>query len=103
VKEFILSDDDIKIAPLSEKQLEVLADIRVWLSYFHTVQEIVSAEKTPTLSIVLPLYEQLIKLLDDLKLDLPKLEHAIAASIMKLKEYVVKSRKAKIYVLAMGK
>jgi len=67
------------------------------------VQEIVSAEQTPTLSIVLPLYEQLMKLLEDLKMKLPKLEHAISAAIMKLEEYLVKSRKAKIYILAMGK
>ncbi|KAK7457829.1 hypothetical protein VKT23_010173 [Stygiomarasmius scandens] len=47
MKEFILSDDNIKIAPLSEKQLKVLVGIHVWLSYFHTVQEIVSADSNP--------------------------------------------------------
>jgi Na+-transporting methylmalonyl-CoA/oxaloacetate decarboxylase gamma subunit len=97
-----LDHDDIRIAPLSDDQLQVLQDVRLFLSYFHTVQEVVSAEQTPTLSLVLPLYEQLIVLLQDLKLELPKLEHAISAAIMKLEEYLVKSRKAKIYVLAMG-
>lgn len=66
------------------------------------MQEIVSAEKTPTLSLVLPLYEKLIALLTKLKIQLPKLEHAIAASVWKLEEYLEKSRQTKIYALAMG-
>lgn len=67
------------------------------------MQEIVSAEKTPTLSLVLPLYEKLIALLNKLKMQLPKLEHAISASLLKLEEYLAKSRQTKVYALAMGK
>lgn len=69
---------------------------------FHAVQELVSAEKTPTLSIVLPMYEKLITLLQSLKLCLPKLSHAISASISKLTEYLQLSQCMRVYALAIG-
>lgn len=84
-------------------ELQVLDDIRKFLQVPHVVQELVSAEKTPTLSLVLPLYEQLIVMLRDLKIDLPKLSHAINASIEKLQEYMEKTRKTPMHIFAMGK
>ncbi|KAJ6509621.1 hypothetical protein DFH09DRAFT_942511, partial [Mycena vulgaris] len=78
-------------------------DIRRFLQVPHIVQEIVSAEKTPTLSIVLPMYEKLIVMLRDLAKDLDVISHAINATIKKLEEYLGKSRRTKMYALAMGK
>ncbi|KAJ7306235.1 hypothetical protein DFH08DRAFT_918611 [Mycena albidolilacea] len=72
------------------------------LRIFHLVQEIVSAEKTPTLSVVLPLYEKLIVMLNDLTKELGEISHAIKASVEKLEEYLAVSRCTKIYSLAMG-
>jgi hypothetical protein len=66
------------------------------------VQEIVSAERTPTLSVVLPIYEKLIVMLGDLKTLKPEISHAISASIDKLEEYMAISRRTKIYALAIG-
>ena len=66
---------------LNNTKIQVLSDIQQFLYIFHIVQEIVSAEKTPTLSLVLPLYEKLVALLNKLKIQLPKLEHAIEASV----------------------
>lgn len=66
------------------------------------VQELVSAEKTPTISHVLPMYEKLVVMLTDLKRDLPELSHAISETITKLEEYLAKSRKTKFYALAIG-
>ncbi|KAF5375571.1 hypothetical protein D9615_009215 [Tricholomella constricta] len=86
---------------LDDMQLRVLNDIRSFLYVFHTVQEVVSADKTPTLSVVLPLYEQLISMLRDLKRSIPNLAHVISASQDKLEEYLSKSRKTRIYSLAM--
>lgn len=60
-----------------------------------------SAEKTPTLSIVVPTYEKAIIMLKDLHLTLPKLAHAIDKSVKKLTEYLAISQTTKIYVLAM--
>ncbi|KZP07599.1 hypothetical protein FIBSPDRAFT_707160, partial [Athelia psychrophila] len=67
----------------------------------HVVQELVSAEKTPTLSLILPMYEQLIGMLQDLKFELPKLGHAIEAARVKLDEYMEKTRKTPMHVFAM--
>ncbi|KAF5378856.1 hypothetical protein D9615_006941 [Tricholomella constricta] len=86
---------------LDDMQLRVLNDIRSFLYVFHTVQEVVSADKTPTLSVVLPLYERLISMLRDLKRSIPNLAHVISASQDKLEEYLSKSRKTRIYSLAM--
>jgi hypothetical protein len=69
----------------------------------HVVQEIVSTEKTPTLSLVIPMYEKLVVMLNDLKRELPELSHAISASVIKLDEYLAKSRRTKLYALAIGK
>ncbi|KAJ6463695.1 hypothetical protein C8R47DRAFT_992515, partial [Mycena vitilis] len=82
--------------------LRVLQDVRRFLEIFHVVQEIVSAEKTPTLSIVLPLYEKLIIMLNNLAKELDVISHAIHASVRKLEEYLAKSRGTKMYALAMG-
>ncbi|KAJ7659441.1 hypothetical protein B0H17DRAFT_903015, partial [Mycena rosella] len=83
--------------------LQVLQDIRRFLKIPHIVQEIVSAEKTPTLSIVLPMYEKLIVILKDFAKDLAVISHAINATVGKLEEYLGKSRHTKMYSLAMGK
>lgn len=81
----------------------MLTDIHRFLYVPHVVQEIVSAEKTPTLSLVLPMYEKLVVMLHDLKSELPKLSHAISASIIKLEEYLAESRRTKLYALAIGR
>jgi len=94
---------DISDYALSDIQLQVLDDIRTFLNVFHSAQQIASAEKTPTLSIVIPVYEKLIEMLQNLKQHLPNLSHAIAASISKLQEYMDKARSTKAYVLAMRK
>ncbi|KDR81152.1 hypothetical protein GALMADRAFT_61216 [Galerina marginata CBS 339.88] len=91
------------ITDLTANQLQVLKDIRLFLNVFHTAQQIVSAEQTPTLSIVIPVYEHLIGMLEDLKRHVPNISHAIQASIGKLEEYLEKSRSNKVYVLAMCK
>lgn len=82
--------------------LRVLGDIRRVLEVFHVVQEVVSAQKTPTLSMVLPLYENLIVMLKNLATELGEISHAINASIHKLEDYLSFSRRTRIYSLAMG-
>ncbi|KAJ7059958.1 hypothetical protein C8F01DRAFT_989009, partial [Mycena amicta] len=87
----------------TEKQLQVLSDVRAVLSAAHFIQEIVSAEHTPTLSVVIPLYEMFRQLLTrDLKNTFPKLSHALDAAGRKLDGYLDKARASKIYGLAMG-
>ncbi|KAF5329696.1 hypothetical protein D9619_009224 [Psilocybe cf. subviscida] len=97
----IAENDDLADHAFTDAQFRVASDIRVFLQVFHSVQELVSAEKTPTLSIVLPLYELLLRMLKDLSRVRIKLAHAINASITKLEEYLAISRTAKMYSLAM--
>jgi len=92
---------DIENLALSNLELQVLSDIRTFLNVFHSAQQVVSAEHTPTLSIVIPTYELLITMLKDLKRHLPNLKHAIQASTSKLEEYMGKARSTKMYILAM--
>ncbi|KAJ6528087.1 hypothetical protein B0H19DRAFT_969339 [Mycena capillaripes] len=75
--------------------------IRRFLQVLHLVQDIISAEKMPTLSYALLLYEQLIIMLKDLAKELPKLILGINAIIRKLEEYFHMSRQKKIYGLTM--
>ncbi|KAJ6602746.1 ribonuclease H-like domain-containing protein, partial [Mycena vulgaris] len=95
--------EEISWHALDSATLQVLQDIRRFLQIPHIVQEIVSAEKTPTLSIVLPMYEKLILMLKDLAKDLAVISHAINATVGRLEEYLGKSRRTKMYSLAMGK
>ncbi len=80
--------DELDEYRLTTVELNALYDIREFLGYAHSVQELVSAEQTPTLCIVISLYEQLIQKLEDAKYDLPKLAHALNAAIAKLQEYL---------------
>ena len=92
---------DVAEHALTDIEITVLKDIRSFLSVFHYAQQIVSAEKTPTLSIVIPVYEKLIGMFQNLKRHKPNIAHAIKASIEKLEEYMGKARSTKMYVLAM--
>lgn len=87
---------------LNAAQLRVLSDIRDFLHSFHLVQEVLSAEKTPTLPMAIPAFENLVELLRLLRETLPKIAHGITASIRKLTKYMLKARKTRIYSLAMS-
>ena len=62
----------------------------------------VSFQRMPTLSFVLLLYEKLILMVNDMRVFYPGLSKGIDAGLDKLKQYLGKSRKVKIYTLAMG-
>ncbi|KAH7876160.1 uncharacterized protein C8R40DRAFT_1043014, partial [Lentinula edodes] len=103
IRQFVQNDPKICDTELfSPVELQVLDDIREYLFAFHSIQELASAEKTPTLSIVLPLYEGLIEILGLMKSTLPNLSHVIDVSLEKLREYTNKARVTRIYGLAMG-
>ncbi|KAL0061728.1 hypothetical protein AAF712_011399 [Marasmius tenuissimus] len=89
------------ITMLCDIQLRVLADIREVLHYPHSIQESVSAERTLTLHLVVPLYEELLDILKSLKSKFPKLSHALDAAILKLNDYIKIARESKIYGLAI--
>ncbi|KAF5358783.1 hypothetical protein D9758_008530 [Tetrapyrgos nigripes] len=94
-------NEEIRSLLLSQAELHVLKDIQLYLKTFHLIQELVSGQKTPTISFVLPLYEQLIANLKTLKIVIPRLSHMIESSLEKLYEYVDKARSTHMYAFAL--
>ena len=93
---------DIACYNLTSDDLRVLADIRDFLAIPHDVQQLLSNEKTPTLSNVLPAYEELLCMLKDSVNDFPHLSQAIEVAVSKIEEYVCKAQKTRAYTLAIG-
>ncbi|KAF5351590.1 hypothetical protein D9758_007266 [Tetrapyrgos nigripes] len=82
-------------------ELQLLSDIRMVLQAFHVSQQLVSMQKTPTLSAALPAYEGMLSNLKTLNTMFPYLSHMISASILKIQEYVDKARSTHMYAFAM--
>jgi hypothetical protein len=85
-----------------QKEYEVLHHIHQILEVPHKCQELLSAEKTPTLSLVLPSYEALVLMWKKLAKEIPELSHYIGLGVAKIMEYVSKGRRSRIYALAMS-
>lgn len=66
-------------------------------------QELLSAEKCPTLSLTLPIYEKLVVYWTALSEALPELAHYIKLGVGKIMEYVAMGRRTRVYALAMSK
>ncbi|TEB22971.1 hypothetical protein FA13DRAFT_1640449 [Coprinellus micaceus] len=86
---------------LTAEQLRRLDKIRNFLEIPHSIQEGVSADKTPTLPVALPAYEQLLTVLRVFKSAEPEIAHGVQAAIDKLNEYFQKTRSARVYEIAM--
>lgn len=82
-------------------QFKVLQDILAVLDIPHKAQELLSAEKTPTLSLVFPVYGSLIHRLREAEEKYPALAFAIQAAIKKFEDYLRKSQSSPIHVIAM--
>jgi hypothetical protein len=80
----------------------VLWDIIDVLEVPHLAQELVSAERTPTLSIALPAYEKICSTWEYLKEQKLFLVPYITTGIDKITEYVFKSRSNPAYGIAMS-
>ena len=86
----------------TQKECEVLYHIHQILEIPHKCQELLSAEKTPSLSLALPAYETLVLLWKGLAKEIPELSHYIDLGVAKIMEYVSKGRRSRIYALAMS-
>lgn len=88
---------------LQNKEIAALRDIQQILEIPHTAQEALSAEKTPTLSLTLPLYEDMIQSLRLVQKTIPEMAYAVEAGIAKLDEYVLRARKSRVHALSMSR
>lgn len=86
----------------TDTQYQVLHDIQSILAVAHSAQELLSAEKTPTLSMALPVFEMLLNSWLHLQTQIPELAHHIGVGISMIQKYVSKGRKSRIYALAMS-
>ncbi|KAF8754797.1 hAT family C-terminal dimerization region [Rhizoctonia solani] len=82
-------------------EFKVLQDILTCLNVPHQAQELLSAEKTPTLSLAFPVYNQLTCSWRQVGAQLGAFEHAIECGIAKIQEYIAKSRSSPIHIVAM--
>ncbi|KAH7332793.1 hypothetical protein B0J17DRAFT_545571, partial [Rhizoctonia solani] len=96
-----LYPESFSLPVLSHRQYESLQDIASVLSVAHSAQELLSAEKTPTLSLAFPVYESVIQAWVGLSSKIPELGIAIGAGIGKLREYVNRTKGARIHTLAV--
>ena len=68
----------------------------------HKCQELLTAEKTPTLALALPTYKALVIMWKQLAKVIPELSHYIGLGIAKVMEYISKGQQSRIYALAMS-
>jgi hypothetical protein len=80
----------------------VLTDLYDILKLPHAAQELLSSEKTPTLSFALPAFEILVDSLLQKRKVIPELSHFIGVGISKIIEYSRKCRQSRIYALALS-
>ncbi|KAG8749081.1 hypothetical protein FRC11_011606, partial [Ceratobasidium sp. 423] len=101
ITEFAFRNRDAQIPVVSHNQFEVLQHITTVLGVAHSAQELLSAEKTPTLSLAFPVYESVVQAWLDLSKKLPKLATAIGTGIAKIREYINRTQNARVHTLAM--
>jgi len=89
--------------PFTEVEYQALNDIHDILESPNITQELLSAEKTPTLAIALPAFEILMDSWLQKQTAIPELAHCIDVGIAKIQEYVKKGRRSRVYALAMSK
>lgn len=87
---------------LSPKELEVLNDVRKFLSIPHSVQEYLASDHAPTVCWVLSAYTDLLDMLKMAHDKFPKIKHAIQSSISYAEKYMAYTRQSRMYALAMS-
>ncbi|CAE6452410.1 unnamed protein product [Rhizoctonia solani] len=101
ILDYSIRHTDLDIPCISHKQFLALQNVSTVLSVPRRVQQLLSAEHTPTLSLVLPLYNNLIGIWRTCITKFPEQRHAISVAIDKIQEYIIKTRRSPAYAFAM--
>jgi hypothetical protein len=90
IQSFLLETQNTDIADLSMdmKDTDVLRDIHQVIEVPHIAQELLSSERTPTLSMALPAYELLTGKWTQLQSTIWELSHYIGVGLDKLRRYI---------------
>ena len=104
IKTFLshVSRTDISHTLLCQSEYDILKEIYQILEIPHDAQQLLSYERTPSLSIALPAYELLLSGWRELRQEIPRMATYIDTGIRKIEEYVNLSRRSRIHALAMG-
>ena len=105
IQSFLLETQNTNIADLSMevKDTDVLRDIHEIIEVHHMAQELLSSERTPTLSMTLPAYGLLTSKWTQLQSTIWELSRYIGLGLDKLRQYINEGRKTCIYALSMSK
>jgi hypothetical protein len=87
---------------LESNEVTILEKIKEFLGHFHSFQQLLSAERTPTIHLVIPAFEGLIADLNESPARRSILGHAYSTALAKLIEYKRKCLTNPVYILAMG-
>lgn len=87
---------------MDAKDIDVLRDIHQVIEVPHVAHQLLSSERTPTLSMALPAYEVLTRQWTQLRSTIWELSHYIEVGLDKLNQYINEGRKTRIYALSMG-
>ncbi|EUC59354.1 hAT family dimerization protein, partial [Rhizoctonia solani AG-3 Rhs1AP] len=101
ILDYSIRNTDLDIPCLTHRQFSILQDVSTVLAVPCRAQQLLSAERTPTLALALPLYENLINIWKTCLVKFPEQRHAICLGIAKIEEYVAKSRESPAHAFAM--
>jgi hypothetical protein len=101
VSRYIASTPALVECTITHTDYDVLHNILTVLNLTHQTQELLSSDRTPTLSLAIPLYRALIDEWRQLQSTLPALSYAIGAGIKKLELYLAKTRSSPAHIVAM--
>ncbi|TEB10128.1 hypothetical protein FA13DRAFT_1653261, partial [Coprinellus micaceus] len=85
----------------TDEEHHTLYQVYSVLGHAHHAQELLSSERTPTLSMTIPTYEILLASWRQQRADTPELTHFINYGISKIEEYLTKTLDSRTYAIAM--
>lgn len=83
--------------------MTALIELDILLAIPHSAQQLLSSDNTPTLSLVLPVYESLVQKLRQAQSDIPHYWFAIQKGLDKIEKYVAEAHRSDAYIFAMRK
>ncbi|KAG8821310.1 hypothetical protein FRC17_009861 [Serendipita sp. 399] len=93
---------DLRKYRLERREVTVLEEVKQFLGHFHDFQQLLSAEQTPTIQLVIPAFESLISNLHESRQKQLDFSHAYSIALLKLTEYKQKCLMNPVYTLAMA-
>ncbi|TFK17713.1 hypothetical protein FA15DRAFT_559461, partial [Coprinopsis marcescibilis] len=102
IQNFLNQSSDLQDLDFKSDEIQILEEIISILEVTHQAQELLSFEQTPTLSLMLPVYQVIINAWRIQCNNYTHLQHFIKAGICKIEEkYIPMMKKTHAYAIAM--